>query len=212
MGLPDWQRYPDLCDIIQALLRLAPDGRMEALQRAGDLPGEAGAALRYALGANDVEIGPTLPLWVAAARARAPWADDERVERRFPDLGPGAGRIGQPEIDWNAQPYNRPGLRFTIEKPRHSRCDLPTTLLLCYSRDEVHWWTTPENRRWELSIWPQCCSPWWVSGAASVGITLGRPLTIPGDATILEPLIDPDEPITAQAADLLAPRRAEHPT
>lgn len=81
-------------DRVLALLRLAPDGRAEALRAAGDIAGEWGAALRHALGGEET-VGDSAALWVAAARARAPFADDEAVSARFPGLGPGAGEVGQ---------------------------------------------------------------------------------------------------------------------
>jgi hypothetical protein len=69
-----------LADEVLALLRLAPDGRACALKTARGLAGEWGAALRYALG-GDAPMGETTSLWVAAARARAPFDDDAQVAR-----------------------------------------------------------------------------------------------------------------------------------
>ena len=86
-------------DLILALLRLAPDHRSAALADAGDLEGERGAAIRHALGAEGEKIGPSAALWVAAARARSPWADDPDVEARHPRLGPDAGRAAAYHIE-----------------------------------------------------------------------------------------------------------------
>ncbi|HMB75787.1 MAG TPA: DUF6493 family protein, partial [Kiloniellaceae bacterium] len=89
-----WQklgRTPALPDLVLALLRLAPEERTAALAAAKDLPGEWGAALRYALG-GDAPIGKTAPLWVAACRARAPFADDPAVAKAFPKLAAGGGK------------------------------------------------------------------------------------------------------------------------
>ena len=57
---------------VQALLRLAPDHRSEALRSARPLKGEFGSALRYALGSDSESLGANVPLWVAAIRARMP--------------------------------------------------------------------------------------------------------------------------------------------
>lgn len=57
---------------VQALLRLAPDHRKDALSAAKHLAGEFGSALRYALGSDSEELGSNVPLWVAAIRARMP--------------------------------------------------------------------------------------------------------------------------------------------
>src|SRR5205823_6113883 len=83
---------PDPTDICLAMLRLAPEGRGEALRTLKGGGTEWGRAIRYALGAPRVTLGDTAALWIAAARARSPWADDERIERAFPDRGPDAGR------------------------------------------------------------------------------------------------------------------------
>lgn len=90
-----WQQagaIPDQWDQKISLLRLAPEDRGAALMKAAALRGEYADALRHALGAEKVKVGPTAGLWVAAARARAPFADDEAVEKRHPKLGPDAGR------------------------------------------------------------------------------------------------------------------------
>ncbi|MFZ4532222.1 MAG: DUF6493 family protein, partial [Alsobacter sp.] len=67
-----------IADQCLALLRLAPDRRAEALGVARILGGEWGAALRYALG-GDETFGKTASLWVAAARARAPFDPDPQI-------------------------------------------------------------------------------------------------------------------------------------
>lgn len=86
-------------DLVLALLRLAPDRRAAALDAAQDLEGEAGSALRHALGAPGEKIGKNAPLWIAAARARAPLEDDGAVETKFPGLGPDAGRAAKMDFD-----------------------------------------------------------------------------------------------------------------
>jgi Family of unknown function (DUF6493) len=71
-----------VADQVLALLRLAPDHRQQALAKAISIRGEWGCALRYALG-GDEEIGASRSLWVAAARARAPYAINEHVGDTF---------------------------------------------------------------------------------------------------------------------------------
>ncbi|NNE22429.1 MAG: hypothetical protein HKN11_07435 [Rhizobiales bacterium] len=65
-----------LADQCLALLRLVPDGRPQALKSAAGLSGEWASALRYALG-GDEPIGETPSIWVAAARSRDPFGDNE---------------------------------------------------------------------------------------------------------------------------------------
>jgi hypothetical protein len=83
---------PTEADLVLALLRLAPDGRKAALVMAEGLEGEPGAALRHALGGGKEKIGKSAPIWIAAARTRAPFEDDPAVEAKFPKLGPDAGQ------------------------------------------------------------------------------------------------------------------------
>ncbi len=71
-------RRPLASDLLQALLRLAPDGRGEALALAGALRGEWAPAVRWALGGGagpEAQSRRQAALWVAAGRARAPHAD-----------------------------------------------------------------------------------------------------------------------------------------
>jgi hypothetical protein len=62
-------------DLINALLRLAPDFRAEALTSAADLPEPPGRIVRYALGGDERPTASDRDLadeWLAAARARDP--------------------------------------------------------------------------------------------------------------------------------------------
>jgi hypothetical protein len=83
-----------MADRVLALLRLAPDGRANALRAAADIGGEWGVALRHALGGEEA-VGESAAIWVAAARARSPLADEAAVKDKFPGLGPGAGEVGR---------------------------------------------------------------------------------------------------------------------
>ena len=83
----DAGQEPDVLDLVQALLRLAPGGRAGAARAARGLRGLAGRALRYALGEN-VEVGDPAPVWVAAGQARTPGQALPEVAARHPGLGP----------------------------------------------------------------------------------------------------------------------------
>jgi hypothetical protein len=97
-------------DQILSLLRLAPENRAKALKAAKNLPGEFAAAFRYACGEDTKKIGKTYYLWVAAARARRPYEDDRQVEKRFPNLGPDAGRAARYDVRLKSQKKaKRPG-------------------------------------------------------------------------------------------------------
>lgn len=71
-NIADIDNATTVIEQVQALLRLAPDHRDEALSAAEHLEGEFGAALRYALGSDLESLGANVPLWVAAIRARMP--------------------------------------------------------------------------------------------------------------------------------------------
>ena len=94
-------RYPEPPphDAVLALLRLAPDGREQALEQARVVPGEFGDALRHALGSSTETVGRDMPLWIAAARARAPRADDEAVAKKHGRPWPDAARAAATTIE-----------------------------------------------------------------------------------------------------------------
>jgi hypothetical protein len=123
-------------DLVLSLLRLAPDGRSTALKtlnRAKKLNSEFAQALRYALGGT-VPIGDSAPLWVSAARSRAPYDDDVAVEKRFPGLGPDAGRVAKYRVRRNGRDIDvyaedSPTIEgCTWDYPKNPRFDLPTLI------------------------------------------------------------------------------------
>lgn len=125
---------PDLFDEILMLLRLAADGSARARADARSVPGELGAALRYALGGQEA-IGETPALWVAAARTRAPHANDAALEARHPGLGPDAGvaagyefRVVRGGRGWLANDRPTVTVEWTPTLSVPERLDLPTVL------------------------------------------------------------------------------------
>jgi hypothetical protein len=62
----------DDAELIQALLRLAPDGRTVALEEAHSISGLAGKTLRFALGGGDITEIDKPPFAVAAFRSHTP--------------------------------------------------------------------------------------------------------------------------------------------
>ncbi|MER7007057.1 DUF6493 family protein [Dactylosporangium sp. NPDC000555] len=106
-------------DLVAALLKLHPDGRPAALRTARDLPGDAGAAARYALGGPPAPIGDPA-VWVAAVRSRAPLDDDPHL------VAAGLGGAGQGHAA-------RLGLAVTARSTRYDEGDRQRT---------VTWWDT----------------------------------------------------------------------
>ena len=79
---------PDDTDVVQALLRIAPDRRAEALEQIPPHKAEYIRAIRWALGAELSGDAQTPHIWVAALRCREPEATNEYLKNRFRDLGP----------------------------------------------------------------------------------------------------------------------------
>ena len=81
---------PPPLDLQQALLRLTPDGRSEALPAAAELPGDTGRAARFALGSEAAGDRPHARddprFWLAAARSLRPTGP-------LPELSPLASEL-----------------------------------------------------------------------------------------------------------------------
>jgi Family of unknown function (DUF6493) len=202
------QRYgapfaDDEFDIELALLRLAPEHRDSALQAAGGLSGKFGAALRYALGSSDDEpIGSDASLWATAARARAPWADDPRVDQRFPGLGPDAAlaaryvlRVGQDVPD----SYRRPP--FMVDRqpcvPTEGRHRIPTLCL--HDRHNL----IGDIVLWAATIWPMVRDPLFATGAEMVSVNDRGTMDVVITQPFFPPLLDPDVPLRPMGMLLL---------
>ncbi len=198
----------DSLDESLALLRLAPDPgpRAEALRAAEGLKGSFAEALRYALGGTGETVGADPQLWVAAARARAPFADDPLVEARHPGLGPDAGRVGHCTFRPGPGAVEDWRMRFVAtlvahEPPLPSNYDhdLPTVLF----HDHRALLLGPEVS-WGATLWPLNREPFFAAGAEWL---VGRDCT-PSEALpyrpYLEPLLDPDVPLHPMAGLLLA--------
>jgi hypothetical protein len=133
-------------DLIQAVLRLAPDHRDEALLNARGLSGEVGAVIRYALG-GDEKVGVTAPLWVAAARSRSPYSDDDVVEAKHSGLGPNTGKAARWTVTvrrWSNDGRNgKLGVGCKPERTTKTSPALPTVLM-----------TASYGTDWDALIWP----------------------------------------------------------
>jgi len=81
--------YADAPEFLQALLRLAPDGRAAALREAQKIQGEFGSALRYALGEGELHDIESPQLALTAFRSRFPFKtadmDNSVIKDHFPD-------------------------------------------------------------------------------------------------------------------------------
>jgi hypothetical protein len=190
-------------DVAQALLRVLPVRHDAALADAGDLTGEIGAAVRHALGGT-APIGPTAALWAAAARCRAPAADDPEVARAHPGLGPdgalagrytlvvGKGRcIRQPQLDAGV----------VSAEPRDG---VPTDLLWRVSAFAAGAGKEGALIDWILLIWPQDRRSWFAASAALLLDNLDWWEARWQDRHRLEALFEPWTPLGREASMLLA--------
>jgi len=191
-------------DLILAILRLAPDHRPGALADARELRHEQGAAIRYALGRDGEAIGPSAPLWVAAARARSPWADDPAVEARHPGLGPDAGRAATYRITakglsrrYVSQVELHIGLEPEVPEEAKGTFELPTV-----AYHSVRWlssgqWPSP------VSLWPTALESYCVAAARQVVVSSESSSDWLEMRRFLLPLLDPDVPLRPMARLLL---------
>ena len=214
------RQTPTLLDAVQALLRLAPDGRAAARAGAAKLDGELGAALRHALGspAPRDKIGPTAALWAAAARARAPGDDDPLALAKHPSLGPDAGAAARWSFDvktlvWGQGKFSRPDVVLTCvpapSAPRQRKGEPRTsTIPIPLVATQLAGGDLGENELTEVRAvpltWPARLDAFFAHGAVEIGNAIDW-----GDADhhfpgYLEPLGDPDLPLDEMALLVLA--------
>ncbi|MFN3653402.1 MAG: DUF6493 family protein [Armatimonadota bacterium] len=211
----------DLADAVQALLRLAPDHRAEALGAAAGLDGELGDALRHALGAGTdrsrksilsrvgigTSVGKTAALWAAAARARSPREDDPVVEARHPGLGPDAGRaarlsvrVGHKSHEAGGKVYHFYPVHVDLDPPvpKKLHAELPTVLHHVKTEGEA------PGHRWGALTWPAGRHAWFGRGVEAVGGNLDWWEAEWTNRVYLEALLEPDTPLCETGVALLA--------
>ncbi len=205
-------------DAVAALLRLAPDHRAEALERArtltvpdrlaGKLAGQFLPALRYALG-GEAAIGPPASFWVAAARSRSAPTDDPRIEAAFPGFGPDAGIRAVVELTFQTGPrsnaergLNPVQLHITPEPPDDVPVIYPTVL---YYRPEDRYpsfWAG--GLPWVLTMRPLDREPLFLKGLVWMADYQKGKRINRERRQFLEPFLDPDVPLGPYATLLLA--------
>jgi hypothetical protein len=210
---------PGIYDLVQALLRLAPDGRADALRLAEALSTRAGAALRWALGAPKRPVGLGMALLVAASRARDPLGDVEGVPGCGPD-GTEAGHYAwrfAPVVPWKERErgkhyVDRDYVDVEVSPPLAERADDPRlvetpTVLQHRRRLPIEWWTNdgdaldpPLRGLWPLN--PDSLLAWGVVQISHDIDAAASPYL--RRSTYLQPLFDADTPFSGIAQVLLA--------
>jgi hypothetical protein len=197
----------DRFDQIQALLRLAPDHRGTALKSARWVDGPFGPALRYALGGHE-KIGADAALWVAAARARDPGGNDDRLDKKHPDLGPDAGRAAQYRLQ--IKKHGRHQTLFVdVEPPSSPAPEFVTVLMNPHPRtlsefDHMELQPSVADIRWMNTVWPSWHESWFARAAGRIADNLDWWEARWSNRTFLEPLLDPDVPPGTMALLMLA--------
>ncbi len=198
---------PGRNDVVLALLRLAPDHRSNALKA---LPKrtEWQEAVRYACGADDVKIGKTAALWVAAAAARSPLEPQPKVAKLLKEELPDAGRPAEYQLKIVRK---KPGqytffyLRMKSNPPAPKKCDdgLPTVILhsaRIKGRDDYYdvgdfAGDTEGTVRWSATIWPIERESYFAGAVECVLNNLDWHEAQWHNKSMLDPLFDPGTPL-----------------
>jgi hypothetical protein len=206
-------------DAIAALLRLSYGGRADARPVARGLAGEAGAALRYALGDGGCAAGSDTALWIAASRARVPRAYDPLIDAAFPGFGPDAAQPAVPDMTWDvrestvtdprtgrARTYRFCSTRFSLTPPLPAGvpADLPTVNRWRAAARGSAYEASPELLRWCGSIRPLERDAWFAEGCVRVGGNLDWHSAQWANRTYFEPLLESDVPVGTAGALLLS--------
>lgn len=201
----------DRLDCIQALLRLAPGRREEALAAAGACPGEFGDALRYALGGPAPPAarrllglrhdGRTPSLWLAAARARRPDEADELVSAlgvHGPDGDVPAAYDVRVQEGWPSVVVG--------SAPAAGKANIEWPTVLLHARQDLMTWSWDDGSvAAGLSlVWPLCREGYYALGVQCIAANVDWWEARWGDRQFLEPLLDPDEPVGDMAMRLLS--------
>lgn len=211
LALPVPQQV-DLLDQSLAISRLAPERRQEALALLTAKPAKSTEfrnALRYALGDSSVEIGPTAALWIAAARSRAPFEDDQAVEKKFPCLGPDGGRAAKYKLLTDPVRVPDPkyphvsGFKIVDRLPEPiGNQDLIDSIASCalHVRRTVSIFNQCPffHRDWASTVCPMLIESWFAHCVEMIAHSDGK-----GDAglcrSFVEKMYDPDVPLKPMA-------------
>ena len=156
---------PGKSDIVLALLRLAPEGRTEAL--AGFAPDDDHErAIAFALG-GDQAPGKLGYLWVAAAAARRPYEDQPAIAKKHGYGNPDAGTRARYTIRFDKDQYLT---SVSVDPPVRSVVPDGYIPSLFHIPAEGAWnlWSTCGEHanmiRWSSTVWPLNQEPFFSQG------------------------------------------------
>ncbi|WP_254507506.1 DUF6493 family protein [Anatilimnocola floriformis] len=196
---------PRTADLLQALIRLAPDHRAAALESARDLPDDWGAAVRYALGGPPptefIESDERFSLWLAAGRSRQAFGPLTDLA-----LAGGPSRetiIAEPTFAWQAidrNPASRWSSTMTLKLsinpglPRAEENALRPTLAI--REDNLHNWANfgvEWSKAWLIPLWPANLDAVLAEGVRQLRVRIDEPAsTFEPNYVYLQPLLRPD--------------------
>lgn len=187
---------PSRHDFIQALIRLAPDRRVEAARQLDAGMGEVGTIAAFALGhGRRPKTDPDLT--IAAERARDPYCTISGLDG--PDaIGPDAAQ--PPAYTWNEDGE----VTATPAAPRDARNSLPTVLI--HAEGQFR----PDNQfpidiRYRAAVWPANPDPSFSFATQMIARRIEKAAGAMFPISLhLEPLFDPDIPFTEMAQLTLA--------
>lgn len=150
-------------DLIQALFRMAPGHRGEALEAACGLEGEFGDVLRYALGGDTIPP-QTTALWQAAAHTRHPIPTNYRLQWGHAPYSPDVLRATMGVTPVPAQDVLKLADLFAAETQPAAKAD---RLLGIFEIDPVlrSGCAGPDLLAWASLIWPGNRERWCALGA-----------------------------------------------
>ncbi len=194
-------------DSVLALVRLAPDGRAQALDNLDGVRGGFAAACRFALGGRAAAQAEPVWLWIAASRARSPWQTDHRLASLVKSAGPDAAE--QVDVDFkigDVKKFSPLKLQVQPDLPRDVDSRLLTVRLWRHAvrgsgdRFEAE---RAAQIRGAQSVWPIAMEAVCAAGARKFAENLDWWTANWAHRIYLEPLLDPDLPLREMARLLL---------
>jgi hypothetical protein len=157
---------PAVFDVVQAFLRMAPDGRRNALEIAKGIQHPWAQPFRWALGEphdpnpskNDIDI------WIAARSSRLDLPAIRTKKRAFKNLGPDAfepsvfeweARVKEHKYDDDEKAYHFPEINFERQPPIEKSllvASRPTVLL--HNQRRISYYHNSWETEWRTTIWP----------------------------------------------------------
>lgn len=206
----DAQPVPE--DLILALLRLAPEGRAQALSELPSGKADWLRASRYALGDPNPKPSRDLALWLSAVRSLQPTSTADILRRRdraLPNgVRPATYHASIQTLEKRGYTFRKLIVEVDPRGPRTRPVETPAVHLLRHLvRHEpvLYGWEWPEADRvvWPSTLWPAALENYFAIAASAIGNNLDWTTARWHHRHYLLPLLDPNVPLTPMATVLL---------